>query len=361
MAENQDDSEKTEEPSQKKLDEAHKKGEVAKSQEVRHWFVLLAVAMAIMISGQDILSGFKMMFRDILEQSYSYNLEDGQLLSLAGELVRNSADILMLPALILVIGALTGAVIQHKPIFTLDRIKPELKKISLIAGFKRLFSAQNFVEFLKSISKFIVVGAVVFILEWPERGRLPDLVAYTMSDIVDLSITLTLRVLGGVLVVMAFIAGIDYVFQRMNFIKKMRMSKQEIKDEYKQTEGDPFIKGKLRQIRMERSRRRMMAAVPEADVVITNPTHYSIALRYEPTEMEAPVVLAKGVDEVAARIREIAKENNIPLIENPPLARALFATVEIDEAVPPEHYRAVAEVISYIMKLKKGKIMEWRR
>jgi flagellar biosynthetic protein FlhB len=354
------DADKTEEPTQKKLDEAHEKGEVAKSNEVRHFFVLMAVTLAITISGSRVMTGFREMFRDVLEKSYSYRTEGGQILSLSRQLVQESASLLLLPALILMAGAVAGSMIQHKPVLSLDRIKPKLDKISPMAGLKRMFSAQNVVEFVKTLLKFVVVGFVVFFLVWPARDRLTDIISYRMDDVADLMISLTKRMLTGVVAVIAIIAIIDYVFQLLNFRSKLKMSKQEIKDEYKQTEGDPYIKGRLRQIRMERSRRRMMAAVPKADVIVTNPTHYAIALKYEPTEMAAPVVLAKGIDTIAAKIREIAGENKIPLVENPPLARALYATVEIDQEVPPEHYRAVAEVISFIMKLKKDKVI-WQR
>ena len=151
---------------------------------------------------------------------------------------------------------------------------------------------------------------------------------------------------------MALIAAIDFLYQKQQHIKKLRMSKQELKEEFKQSEGDPMIKARLRQIRMERARRRMMAAVPEADVVITNPTHYAVALKYESNEMEAPMLTAKGVDSVAMRIREVAKEHDVPIVENPPLSRALYEGVDLDQQVPPEHYKAVAEIIGYIMRLK---------
>ena len=360
MAGGDDDSEKTEEPSQKKLDDAHEKGEVAKSNEIRHFFVLMAATMAIAISGPRVLTGFREIFRNVIENSYAYSADGGQIFSLSRQVIGQSASLLVLPIVILMVGAIAGSVIQHKPVLSLERIAPKLDKISPMAGFKRLFSAQNTVEFLKTLVKFVVIGVVVFVLVWPERNRLADIVSYKLTDVADLMISLTRRMLTGVVAVVAVIGILDYIFQFLNFRSKLRMSKQEMKDEYKQTEGDPYIKGRLRQMRMERSRRRMMAAVPKADVVVTNPTHYSIALQYEPTEMAAPIVLAKGVDAVAARIRELAKEHDIPLVENPPLARALYATVEIDQEVPPEHYRAVAEVISFIMKLKKEKII-WQR
>jgi flagellar biosynthesis protein FlhB len=162
---------------------------------------------------------------------------------------------------------------------------------------------------------------------------------------------MALKMFAGVIAVMTVVAALDYLFERMQWMKKQRMSVQEVKDEYKQMEGDPTVKAKLRQIRVERGRKRMMAAVPTATVIITNPTHYAVALKYE-QGMGAPVVVAKGVDSVAFRIREIGEENNVPIVENPPLARALHATVEIEQEVKPEHYKAVAEVIGYVMRLK---------
>jgi flagellar biosynthetic protein FlhB len=177
-----------------------------------------------------------------------------------------------------------------------------------------------------------------------------ELVA-VMSEIGDM----TSRLLIGILVVLFVIAVIDLVYQRMEHYKKMRMTKQELKDEYKQSEGDPHVKAKLRQLRQEKARARMMQAVPTADVVITNPTHFSIALKYNPDEMDAPVLVAKGVDELAFRIREVAKEHKVAIVENPPLARVLFDKVDVDQAIPPEHYKAVAEVISYVFRLK-GKL-----
>jgi flagellar biosynthesis protein FlhB len=166
---------------------------------------------------------------------------------------------------------------------------------------------------------------------------------------------LAIRLVGGVLAALTVIAIADYAYQKISFMNSMRMSKQEVKEEYKQQEGDPFMKGKLRQIRTERARRRMMAAVPNASVIVTNPTHFAVALQYEMKSSGAPRLVAKGADLVAARIREVARAHNIPIVENPPVARALYATVEIDQEIPPEHYKAVAEIISYVFRLK-GKL-----
>ena len=187
-------------------------------------------------------------------------------------------------------------------------------------------------------------------------SRVELLMQMDIATIVNEARLIILQMFVAAIFVVGFIAGLDYLYQRYEFLKQMRMTKQEVKDELKQTDGDPLIRGRLRQIRAERARERMMASVPTADVVVTNPTHYAIALKYESEIMTAPKVVAKGVDEVAFRIRDVANENNVPIVENPPLARALFVAAEIDDEVPPEHYKAVAEVISYVYQLKNKKL-----
>ncbi|PCI32186.1 MAG: flagellar biosynthesis protein FlhB [Alphaproteobacteria bacterium] len=354
MADDQDESQKTEEPTDKKLQEAHDKGEVAKSQEVKHWFILFSATVIIMISAKSSMAGIRDILGKILGSSYKISMDGNNLRAFAAETFGGVFSYLTLPAIILMVGAFLGAVIQHPPILTVEKIIPKLSKISPLAGLKRLFSMQNFVEITKSIIKIIIVGCVVLLLVWPERDRLEQMMTRDPGDVADVIYVMVLRILGGVVAVMAVIAGLDFLFQKFQHVKKMRMTKQEIKDEMKQTDGDPHIKARLRQIRQERARGRMMAAVPEADVVVTNPTHYAVALKYEHAKMDVPMVVAKGADHIALRIREVAKENNIPILENPPLARALFATVEVDEEIQEDHYKAVAEVVGYILRLKKG-------
>jgi flagellar biosynthetic protein FlhB len=194
---------------------------------------------------------------------------------------------------------------------------------------------------------------VLIALMWPERSRLMVLVDTDVAAVLPLALSLALKQMGAVVAILAVVAAADYLFQYRVWYERQKMSLREVKDEFKESEGDPTIKGKMRQVRQTRQRRRMMANVPKAAVVITNPTHYSIALQYE-RGMEAPVCLAKGVDAVALKIREVAEEHRIPIVENPPLARALHATVEVDQAIPPEHYKAVAEVIGYVMRLRRA-------
>jgi flagellar biosynthetic protein FlhB len=238
-------------------------------------------------------------------------------------------------------------------VWSTDPLKPQFSKISPLAGLKRMFSTQALVNFIKGLVKLAVVGTVMFLLLWPERTRLDGLVRTDIVGSLAIMKSLSVDMMGAVVAILAIIAAADYFFQYRQWFERQKMSLREMKDEFKQTEGDPMIKGKIRQLRMFRMKKRMMTQVPKATVVVTNPTHYSIALQYE-RDMNAPVCVAKGVDEVAMKIREIAKEHDIPIVESPPLARALWATVDIDEEIPEEHYKAVAEIIGYVMKLRRG-------
>jgi len=215
-----------------------------------------------------------------------------------------------------------------------------------------MFSTRAVVEFVKGILKLFIVSivSVAFILPfYTDITLLPSIEFILTLERMNLVI---IWFLAGSVAVMAVIAAFDYMYQKYAFIQQMKMSKHEIKEEHKQSEGDPHVKARIRQLRNERARARMMQNVPDADVVVTNPTHYAVALNYKIEQMQAPILVAKGVDHIAFKIREVAEENDVPIVENPPLARALFAAVEIDEEIPMEHYQAVAEVIGYVMRLK---------
>jgi flagellar biosynthetic protein FlhB len=256
------------------------------------------------------------------------------------------------PILLAMVAALASGLIQSGFVLSLEPIKPKLEKISPLGGLRRLFSARALAEFVKGLVKLAIVAAVIGLLLWPERRLISGVVTMELPQFLELLQSLGLRVLIAVLAVMSVIAGLDFLFQKSQHNKQLRMSKQEVKDEFKQTEGDPMVKARLRQIRVERARQRMMAAVPEADVVIANPTHFAVALSYQLGSSGAPKVIAKGVDSLALRIRERAEECDVPVVENPPLARALCEGVELDQEIPPVHYKAVAEIIGYVMRLK---------
>jgi flagellar biosynthetic protein FlhB len=258
-----------------------------------------------------------------------------------------------IPFSVLVLAAIAGNMIQHRLVWSSEGLKPKLAKISLGAGFKRLFSKLALANFVKGLIKLALIGAIMTMILWPKRHQLDGLVTMDPAVVLILTRTLSLDVLGAVVAVLAIIAAADYLFQYRQWHERQKMSLRELKEEFKQTEGDPAIKAKIRQLRVARMKKRMMADVPKASVIITNPTHYAVALQYD-RGMNAPVCVAKGLDNIALKIREVAAEHNIPIVENPPLARALHATVEIEDEVPPEHYQAVAEVIGYVMRLKSG-------
>jgi flagellar biosynthetic protein FlhB len=257
------------------------------------------------------------------------------------------------PLLMLMLAAIAGNMIQHRLVWSGESLKPKFSKVSPGAGFKRVFGKQAVANFAKGVFKLIALGAVMMAVLWPERHRLESFLRFDPSAILGVTTSLTLHLMGAVVAMLAAVAIADYFFQYRQWFQRQKMSLQEIKDEFKQSEGDPHIKGKIRQLRQQRMKKRMMAAVPKASVIITNPTHYSIALSYD-RGMAAPVCVAKGVDNIAFKIREIAKKHDIPIVENVPLARALYATVDIDEEIPVEHYQAVAEIIGYVMGLKNG-------
>ena len=350
-----DDSQKTEDPTPKKLEDARKRGQISLSREVNNWVMLFAAAILLMALSGPAFSQLKDMMALYIEQAHAMPQAPGGIGMVMGGAVKKVAIIMFLPFLLLLVAAFLGPFLQVGPLFAPEVIKPDVKKISPISGFSRLFSLRSLFEFAKGVLKLAIVGTVAFVMIYPYFDKFEHLIDMPLFMAMAELKYLVIRMLMGILVVLALIAGVDIIYQRYEYNKKMRMSRQEVRDEYKQSEGDPHVKARLRQLRIERARRRMMQAVPTADVVITNPTHYSVALKYDPDEMTAPLVIAKGIDEVALRIREIAKENDIILYEDKPLARALFDAVEIDETIPLEYFKAVAEVISYVFKLK-GKL-----
>jgi flagellar biosynthetic protein FlhB len=258
--------------------------------------------------------------------------------------------------LVLVLFAAFGAgYLQFGLILSSESLMPSLEKISPLKGLKRIFSLRSLSEFIKGLLKIGIVGLIVYAVVTPSVGDLHKLIGMEMVQLLAVISELLIRLLFTVFAAMVVITLADVLYQRYEHIKGLRMSRQEIKDEMRESEGDPMIKGRLRQLRMERARKRMMAEVPKADVVVTNPTHYAVALKYD-AQMASPKVVAKGVDKVAQKIREIAAENDVPVVENPPLARGLYAAVDIDQEITPEFYKAVAEVIGYIYRLKRRKL-----
>jgi flagellar biosynthetic protein FlhB len=351
VAEEQDDTERSEDPTQKRLDEALERGDVVKSQEVNTWFVLASATLILLSFSGTMSSGITSMLAGLIGQAHNIPVDGRGLMRTMEKLGLETIAAVALPFMLLVLAAIAGNMVQHRLVWSAESLKPKLSKISLGAGFKRLFSKVALANFIKGLIKLSLIGAVMAGLLWPKRDQLDGLVAMDPAVVLPLTKTLSLEMLGTVVAILAIVAAADYLFQYRQWYERQKMSVREMKEEFKQTEGDPAIKAKIRQLRQSRAKRRMMAAVPKASVIITNPTHYAVALQYD-RGMNAPICLAKGIDNIALKIREVAAEHNIPVVENPPLARALHATVEMDEEVPPEHYKAVAEVIGYVMRLR---------
>jgi flagellar biosynthetic protein FlhB len=351
VADEHDDTERSEDPTQKRLDEALQRGDVAKSQEVNTWFVLAGATLILLSFSGSMSAGMASLLRGLIANAHQIPVDGHSLVRAMQTLGFGTIAAVALPFVLLILAAILGNVVQHRLVWSAESLKPKVSKISPLAGLKRLFSKVALANFIKGLVKLAVIGAVMAVLLWPKRGQLDGLVAMDPAVVLPFTKTLSLEMLGTVVAILAIVAAADYLFQYRQWYERQKMSVRELKEEFKQTEGDPAIKAKIRQLRQSRARKRMMAAVPKASVVITNPTHYAIALQYD-RGMNAPVCLAKGLDNIALKIREVAAEHGIPVVENPPLARALHATVEIDQEVPPEHYRAVAEVIGYVMRLR---------
>ncbi|MDP5273456.1 flagellar biosynthesis protein FlhB [Chengkuizengella axinellae] len=345
--------EKTEKATPKKRQEARKKGQVAKSMELPSAFIFLFSFLFLYLFSSYFSERIKQFFIVPLTEFMQWETSIDNVMVMFGELVY-SVLIFMLPLLILtmVLGFISNYV-QIGFLFTPEPLKMKLSKLNPIEGAKKIFSLRAAVEFLKSILKVTIIGSVSFFILWNERMTIYSLSSNTLEYI--LSYTANLTVLLGILIglILIVVAVIDYMYQKYDFEKQQRMSKQDIKDEYKKTEGDPLIKSKIKEKQRQMAMQRMMQEVPNADVVITNPTHYAVAIKYDVSTMQAPLVLAKGTDYVALKIKEVAKEHQITTMENKQLARALYQQVEIGDSIPNELFQAVAEVLAYVYKLKQ--------
>ncbi|TCS63039.1 flagellar biosynthesis protein FlhB [Varunaivibrio sulfuroxidans] len=354
MAE-EDDSQKTEDPTDRKLSNAREKGQVGSSQEVKSAMIILGGALSLAVLAPWMARNVKDVITVFIAQPDAFSVNLFDLRTLMTNVLERLGWIVAPVFGGLFVLAIFASVAQTGLLIAPSKLAPELSKISLLKGATRMFSTRSLVEFVKGVIKLIIVSLVAFGLTIPLMQDVRLMADYDMVAILDRIHKISVMLAVGTLGVMVAISVLDFFYQKFEFTKSMKMSKQEVKDEHKQSEGDPQIKARIRRIRAERANQRMMSAVPEADVVVTNPTHYAVAMSYSMESMSAPRVVAKGVDTLAFRIRDVAKANDVPVVENPPLARALYAAVELDEEIPAEHYNAVAEVIGYVMRLK-GKI-----
>ncbi|MDJ1158437.1 flagellar biosynthesis protein FlhB [Chelatococcus sp. SYSU_G07232] len=351
MAEGQDNDDRTEEPTERRLEEAIKRGDVPKSVEVNTWFVLGGFTLAVLVLAAPVAQGLSASLKVFLMNAHAVPSSADGFLAAGRRALAAGLWALVLPCGLLLLAALGGALVQNKPLWTLTPLMPQLSRISPGAGFKRIFGREALVQFGKGLLKIAIIGALAWTVLWGERDRLDVLARLDPVAILPASQDLVLKLMTAVLAALAFLAAGDFLYQRFSWRKRLRMTKQELKQEFKETEGNPEIKSRVRQLRTTRAKKRMMAAVPKATVVIANPTHFAVALRYD-KKMPAPVCVAKGVDALALRIRALAEESGVAVVENPPLARTLYAAVEIDAEIPVEHYKAVAEVIGYVLRLR---------
>ncbi|EME70563.1 flagellar biosynthesis protein FlhB [Paramagnetospirillum caucaseum] len=350
MAEDAED--KTEEPTDRKLSQAREQGNIPTSQEVKIWAGLVGALVIVALFAPYMARDVKRLLVPFIEHPHAFPMGQSDVGQVLAEITISMIKLLVLPMLLLMLLALVSAMAQSGLMFLPDKLTMDFSKLSPMKGITRIFSGRNLVEFFKSLFKVGAIGIVIYLML---KSRLSEYAGLAALDLMAMMDYLRDQVIAMILVVVLLVfvlAAADWFYQRWAFTQQMKMTKQEIKDEHKQTEGDPMIKGRLRALRMQRARQRMMQAVPKASVVVTNPTHYAVALQYDVDSMSAPILVAKGVDLIAKRIRDLATENEVPIVENPPLARALYATVELDEEIPPEHYKTVAEIIGYVMKLK---------
>nr|WP_233281240.1 flagellar biosynthesis protein FlhB [Paenibacillus algicola] len=344
--------EKTEKATPKKRQETRKKGQVAKSMELSGASILLAAFICLIFFGGYIQNHLVRLFTDVFINRLEMAVTTDNVVMLLGEY---GIQILILVAPIFISVLVIAIIVNYMQVgflLTGEPLKMKLNKLDPIKGFKNIFSLRSLVEFSKSILKLAIIGYLVYTSLWSAKEDLSKLATTSPGQILhftaDVTLWLGIRIGAGLLVLAVF----DYMYQKYDYEKNIRMSKQDIKDEYKKMEGDPLIKGKIRERQRRMALQRMMQEIPKADVIITNPTHFAVALKYDGSSMEAPQVLAKGQDYMALKIKEIAKNHGVMTMENKPLARALFQRTEIGDAIPGDLFQAVAEVLAYVYKLK---------
>jgi flagellar biosynthetic protein FlhB len=350
MAEDAED--KTEDPTDRKLTQAREQGNIPISQEVKIWAGLVGALAIVAMFAPYMARDVGRLLLPFIEHPHAFPMDEPDVGSMLSGISIGILKIVVLPMLLLMVLAVAAAMSQSGLMFLPDKLTMDFSKLSPMKGIQRIFSGRNLVEFIKSLFKVGAIGFVIFLVLKAHMSEYAGLAALDLMAVMDYLRDQVIAMIMIVVLLVFALAAADWFYQRWAFTQQMKMTKQEIKDEHKQTEGDPMIKGRLRALRMQRARQRMMQSVPKASVVVTNPTHYAVALQYDQDSMDAPILVAKGVDLIAKRIRDLATEHEVPIVENPPLARALYASVELDEEIPPEHYKTVAEIIGYVMKLK---------
>jgi len=353
MADETEKSSQTEEATPRKLEEARKQGNVAKSQEVATWASLAAVTAVMMIMGGTLSANLANQLIPFIARSGETRLEGGGAVIVMRQALDAASPFMIAVLVAAVLAGAAGNLIQTGFLLTPSRLAPDPSRISPAKGLERMFGIDGLIHFGRSLLKFVIVTVIAYTALKPHFAEFQKLPEVDPMAMLVVAADMLRALIYGVLTMLGLTAGLDWFIQRQRFMQRMRMSKQEVKEDFKQSEGDPHIKARIRQLRVQRAKGRMMQNVPKATVVVMNPTHYAVALHYESGETAAPVCVAKGLDLIALRIRQVAEDAGVPVIEDPPLARALFATTEIDETIPREHYEAVAKVIGFVMQQSK--------
>ena len=353
MAGENEGASRTEEATPRRLEEARKEGDVAKSAELAQVSALAGAFAAIAIGGGALARNLAVQLTPFIAHPDTIPLRGAAGAAVAWQVLAAGA-----PALLAVLGAtmlagVGGNVVQHGFLFTTAKLRPDLNRISPAAGFRRLFGIDGLVTFLRAGLKVVLTGLVAWWVLAPRASEFPLLVSLGVPSLLAFGAGLARNLMFAVLALLASLALIDFIWQRQRFLVRMRMTKEELKEDFRQSEGDPHVRARQRQIRMDRARRRMIQQVPKATVVVANPTHFAVALRYQQGETPAPECVAKGLDAVALRIRKVAEEHGVPVVEDPPLARALYSAVEVDQIIPHQHYEAVAKIIGFILAARR--------
>ena len=353
MAE-QEGQEKTEVPTEKKRRESREEGQVAFSKELSSAALLAGIVLTLVATSPIILDAMRQLmsqiFRDLAQRK---ELSIDSIFTLSGEILSIILPAFAPFAAVIIFAGIFASVLQVGVMITFKAISPKFNKISPLTGLKRLFSSQSLADFLKSMAKLIIVGFVGYLTYIDKITELNGLSVSTPESILIYNFTVVAEVAAKIVLALVAIAIFDYFYQRWHHEQQLMMTKQEVKDETKQTEGDPQLKARIRQIQREMSNARMMQEVPKADAVIVNPTHFSVAILYDRDVMTAPEVIAKGADHLALRMRTVARENNVPILERPDLARDLYANVEIGDDIPERFYKAIAEILAFVYRLRK--------
>jgi flagellar biosynthetic protein FlhB len=349
MSDTNDAASKTEEPSPRKLQQARERGEVVKTPDLASLASLSAAAAVTVLAGGWLSRNLMAQLTPFLASPDSMSFAGAGGVAIGRMAVMAAAPVIGAVLLAACVAGIAGNVLQTGLMFSPERLSFDLKKISPASGFKRIFGLDGLMQFLKSLLKVTLTGLLAWWVLNPHIRDLEQLPAMDPMAMMAFTVDVLKRLVFAVAAFLLMIAGADWLWQRQRFMQRMRMTKEELKEDFKQSEGDPHIKARQRQLRNERARRRMIQAVPEATVVVMNPTHFAVALKYDTSEAPAPMCVAKGLDSLALKIREVAEAHGVPIVEDPPLARALYAAVDVDEVIPPAHYEAVAKIIGFIL------------